>query len=65
VNMASPFWAALGTIQRAWCLSMMGREAEGVAQLTGGLAALRSAGTATSLPDRLTLLAELSPCRAL
>jgi predicted ATPase len=53
-----PFWAALLAIQRGWCLSMMGREAEGIAQLTGGLAALRSTGTATPLPYVFTLLAE-------
>ena len=53
-----PFWVALGAIQRGWCLSMAGREAEGVAQLTGGLAALRSTGTAVPLPYGFTLLAE-------
>ena len=50
-----PFWVALGAIQRGWCLSMAGREAEGVAQLTGGLAALRSTGTAVPLPYGFTL----------
>ena len=52
------FWAGWGAIQRGWCLSMMARETEGIAQMKQGLASLRSIGTFTPLPQILTLLAE-------
>jgi hypothetical protein len=52
------FWTAMGAIQRGWCLSMVGRETKGIAQLTGGVATLRRIGTAEPLPYSLTLLAE-------
>jgi predicted ATPase len=31
------FWKAVGTLHRGWCLAMVGRETEGIAQMTEGL----------------------------
>jgi predicted ATPase len=47
-----------GAVQRGWCLAMLGREVEGIAQLAQGSAALRSSGHVEKLPYNLTLLAE-------
>jgi predicted ATPase len=52
------FYKAWGTLHRGWCLAMVGREAEGIAQMTEGLAAFRSTGTVAWLPRWLIRLAE-------
>jgi predicted ATPase len=52
------FLEAVGAIYRGWCLSMMGREPEGIAQMIKGLAAYRSTGTIQYVPHFLALLAE-------
>jgi len=49
---------AMGTLGRGRCLTMVGRETEGVAQMTEGLAAFRSTGTVAFLPHWLVRLAE-------
>jgi class 3 adenylate cyclase/predicted ATPase len=53
-----PFWKAWGTLHRGRCLAMVGRETEGIAQMTEGLAAFRSTGTVAWLPLSLIRLAE-------
>jgi len=53
-----PFWKAWGTLHRGRCLAMVGRETEGIAQMTEGLAAFRSTGTVAWLPRWLIRLAE-------
>jgi class 3 adenylate cyclase/predicted ATPase len=53
-----PFWKAWGTLHRGRCLAMVGRETEGIAQMTEGLAAFRSTGTVVWLPLWLIRLAE-------
>jgi tetratricopeptide (TPR) repeat protein len=50
---------AYGATHRGWCLSMTGRAADGIAQLTEGLAALRSTNSVLTLPQNLMLLAEV------
>jgi predicted ATPase len=52
------WFKAAGTLGRGRCLAMMGRETEGIAQMTEGLAALRSTGTVAFLPHWLIRLAE-------
>jgi predicted ATPase len=52
------FWKALAAIYRGRCLAMVEREAEGITQMTEGLAALRGTGTLVFLPQWLTVLAE-------
>jgi predicted ATPase len=52
------FWEAWGTLHRGRCLAMVGRETEGIAQTTEGLAAFRSTGTVAWLPYWLIRLAE-------
>ena len=49
---------AAGAVHRGWCLSMLGREVEGIDQLKRGLDAYRSFGTVLAVPYQLTLLAE-------
>jgi predicted ATPase len=53
------FVKTMGTIHRGRCLAMEGREAEGIAQMTEGLAAFRSTGTVSFLPRFLTLIVEV------
>jgi predicted ATPase len=53
-----PFWKAWGTLHRGRCLAIVGRETEGIAQMTEGLAAFRSTGTVAFLPCWLIRLAE-------
>jgi predicted ATPase len=52
------FWKAVGVLYRGRCLTVMGRETEGIAQMTEGLAAYRSTGTVAWLPYWLIQLAE-------
>jgi len=52
------FWKAWGTLHRGWCLAMVGRETEGIAQMTEGLAAFRSTGSVVFLPCWLIRLAK-------
>jgi class 3 adenylate cyclase/predicted ATPase len=58
VEQGFPVYEASAAIHRGWCLCMMGRAAEGIAQFTEGLATYRSTGTVAALPYVLTLLAE-------
>jgi predicted ATPase len=53
-----PFWKAMGTLRRGWCLAMVGRATEGIAQMTEGLAAFRSTDTVARLPYWLIRLSE-------
>jgi predicted ATPase len=53
-----PVLNALGAVHRGWCLAMAGRETEGIAQLTGGLAVYRSTGALRAVPYLFMLLAE-------
>jgi predicted ATPase len=53
-----PFFRAIGEIHRGWCLSMVGRIAEGISQLTHGLDAYRSTDQLHMQPYFLALLAE-------
>jgi predicted ATPase len=52
------YWKTVGALHRGRCLIMMGGEAEGIAQMTEGLAASRSTGSVSFLPHFLTLIAE-------
>jgi predicted ATPase len=52
------WFKAVGTLHRGRCLAIVGRETEGIAQMTEGLAALRSTGTVAFLPYWLIWLAE-------
>ncbi len=52
-------WLAWGTIVRGWALAEQGQEAEGVAQLGEGLAALRATGAERDRPSALALFAEV------
>ena len=52
------FFKTMGTIHRGRCLAIEGREAEGIAQMTEGLAAFRSTGAVSFLPRFLILIAE-------
>jgi hypothetical protein len=52
------FFKTMGTIHRGRCLAMEGRAAEGIAQMTEGLAAFRSTGAVSFLPRFLILIAE-------
>ena len=49
---------AMGTLGRGRCLAMVGRETEGIAQMTEGLAAFRSTGSVVFLPCWLIRLAK-------
>jgi len=53
-----PFYLAVGTILRGWSLAAQGQSAEGLAQLSCGLAAYRTAGAALEQPFSMVLLAE-------
>ncbi len=57
---ALPFYTAMGEIERGWCLSMIGRETEGIAQLRRALDAYRTGNVlnVTMVPYCLTSLAE-------
>jgi predicted ATPase len=55
-----PIWAALATTLRGWALAMREKSAEGIAQLSQGIAAWRATGAATTVPYQLTLLVEAS-----
>src|SRR5262249_7011272 len=57
-NTALPFFKTVGAIHRGRCLAMEGRAAEGIAQMTEGLAAFRSTGAVGPLPRLLTRIAE-------
>ena len=52
-------WMAWGTIVRGWALAEQGHEAEGIAQLDEGLAALRATGAERVRPSALTLIGEV------
>jgi predicted ATPase len=52
------FVKTMGTIHRGRCLAVEGREAEGIAQMTEGLADFRSTGAVSFLPRFLILIAE-------
>jgi len=52
------FFKTVGAIHRGRCLAMEGRAAEGIAQMTEGLAAFRSTGAVGPLPRLLTRIAE-------
>jgi predicted ATPase len=54
-----PFWRALGTILRGWALTVQAQHAEGMAQVSQGLAAWRTLGEGL-LPLGLALAAETS-----
>jgi hypothetical protein len=51
-------WKTTGAIHRGRCLATEGRAAEGIAQMTEGLAAFRNTGAVALLPRLLTLIAE-------
>jgi predicted ATPase len=51
-------WVGFGNVMRGWCLSTMGRTAEGIALLQKGLATCRAAGASLAIPFFLTMLAE-------
>jgi class 3 adenylate cyclase/predicted ATPase len=53
-----PYWAARAAVYRGWCIAALGREEEGLASITHGLAAARAAGTHFAVPHFLVLLAE-------
>jgi class 3 adenylate cyclase len=52
------YWKALAAMHRGRRLTMLGYEAEGIAQMTEGLAAYRSTGTVAGLPFWLIRLAD-------
>ena len=52
------FWSWWALIQRGWALAQQEREAEEIAQIREGLAAVKSGGTEVALPWGLALLAE-------
>jgi predicted ATPase len=52
------FWSWWALIQRGWALAQQEREAEGIAQIREGMAAVKSGGTEVALPWGLALLAE-------
>ena len=54
-----PIWAALGTTLRGWALTMQGQGEAGMAQVRGGIAALRDTGAALFVPYLCTVLAEV------
>ncbi len=54
-----PIWAALGTTLRGWALTMQGQDEAGVAQVRGGIAALRATGAALFVPYLYTVLADV------
>src|SRR5262249_4360475 len=51
-------WLAFGTILQGWALAEEGQEAEGIAQMSQGLAAYRATGAELWRPYFLALLAE-------
>jgi predicted ATPase len=52
------FWLALGTVQRGWALAEQGQEADGIAQISQGIAAYRAIGAEMVSAHFLGLLAE-------
>jgi tetratricopeptide (TPR) repeat protein len=53
-----PFFAAIATVYSGAALSALGKEDEGLAVLTDGLAAYRATGALVAMPNILRLLAE-------
>jgi predicted ATPase len=51
-------WLATGNIMRGWCLSTLGRVAEGIPLLLQGIAAVGGTGAKLVIPQYLTILAE-------
>jgi predicted ATPase len=51
-------WVATGNIMRGWCLSTLGRVAEGIPLLLQGVAAVGASGAKLVMPQYLTILAE-------
>src|SRR5271166_427896 len=50
--------AAVGMVNRGWCMVALGQEKEGINQATQGLVALRATGARGHVPAILTLLAD-------
>ena len=55
-----PQWAAAGTCLRGWALAMQGQDAEGMAQIRQGIAAVRATGAALFVPYLCTILADVA-----
>ena len=53
-----PLWLAYQTIQRGWCLSVLGQTVEGVPTILRGITQLRNLGANLAMPFCLMLLAE-------
>jgi predicted ATPase len=53
-----PFLVSGATIYHGWCMAALGREQQGIAQLTHGLSAFRATGANLAFPLCLTLLAD-------
>jgi TOMM system kinase/cyclase fusion protein len=53
-----PLWVAGGTVLRGWALAAQGGGAEGILQMSQGIAAWRATGAGVLLPYYLTVLAE-------
>jgi class 3 adenylate cyclase/predicted ATPase len=53
-----PMFQLLAMMVRGWCLAMLGRPEEGIAQLQQGVAVWRSSGAEIGVPFMLTLLAD-------
>jgi predicted ATPase len=53
-----PQYQLLAMMVRAWCLAVLGRPEEGIAQLHQGVAVWRSSGAEVGVPFMLTLLAD-------
>ena len=53
-----PMFQLLATIVRGWCLAVLGRPQEGIAQVQQGVSIWRSSGAEVGVPFMLTLLAD-------
>jgi len=53
-----PMSAAVGMVNRGWCMVALGQEKEGIDQATQGLVAFRATGARGNVPALLTLLAD-------
>jgi class 3 adenylate cyclase/predicted ATPase len=53
-----PHWVAVGQIQWGWAVAVQGQGAAGMAEIYGGVAALRATGTALWRPEALAMLAD-------
>ena len=52
------YWLALGTVQRGWALAEQGQAAEGMAQISQGIAAYRAIGAERVAAHLLGFFAE-------